>query len=59
MAGPAWLLYQDRDRVLFRRRKPDGLLERVRTYLRPRRSFSRSLRLSDRAGTAGREVPAQ
>jgi len=29
--------------VLFRRRKPDGLLERVRTYLWPRRSFSRSL----------------
>jgi uncharacterized protein len=29
--------------VLFRRRKPDGFLERVRTYLWPRRSFSRSL----------------
>jgi uncharacterized protein (DUF2062 family) len=29
--------------LLFRRRKPDGLLERVRTYLWPRRSFSRSL----------------
>ena len=29
--------------MLFRRRKPDGLLERVRTYLWPRRSFSRSL----------------
>jgi uncharacterized protein (DUF2062 family) len=29
--------------VLFRRRKPDGLFERVRTYLWPRRSFSRSL----------------
>lgn len=31
------------NRVLFRRRKPDGLYERVRTYLWPRRSFSRSL----------------
>jgi uncharacterized protein (DUF2062 family) len=31
------------NRVLFRRRKPDGLFERVRTYLWPRRSFSRSL----------------
>lgn len=29
--------------MLFRRRKPDGILERVRTYLWPRRSFSRSL----------------
>ncbi|TIN70311.1 MAG: DUF2062 domain-containing protein, partial [Mesorhizobium sp.] len=29
--------------MLFRRRKPDGLYERVRTYLWPRRSFSRSL----------------
>ncbi|MBZ9898237.1 MULTISPECIES: DUF2062 domain-containing protein [unclassified Mesorhizobium] len=29
--------------MLFRRREPDGLLERVRTYLWPRRSFSRSL----------------
>ncbi|MCZ8543236.1 DUF2062 domain-containing protein [Mesorhizobium qingshengii] len=29
--------------MLFRRRKPDGLFERVRTYLWPRRSFSRSL----------------
>ena len=29
--------------MLFRRRKPDGFLERVRTYLWPRRSFSRSL----------------
>ena len=29
--------------MLFRRRKPDGLLERIRTYLWPRRSFSRSL----------------
>ena len=28
--------------MLFRRRKPDGLFERVRTYLWPRRSFSRS-----------------
>ncbi|RWH71361.1 DUF2062 domain-containing protein [Mesorhizobium sp.] len=29
--------------MLFRRREPDGLLERVRTYLWPRRSFSRSV----------------
>ncbi|MBZ9674862.1 DUF2062 domain-containing protein [Mesorhizobium sp. ES1-1] len=29
--------------MLFRRRKPDSILERVRTYLWPRRSFSRSL----------------
>ena len=29
--------------MLFRRRTPDGLLERIRTYLWPRRSFSRSL----------------
>ncbi|UVK38083.1 DUF2062 domain-containing protein [Mesorhizobium sp. AR10] len=29
--------------MLFRRRKPDGFFERVRTYLWPRRSFSRSL----------------
>jgi len=29
--------------LLFRRRTPDGLLERIRTYLWPRRSFSRSL----------------
>jgi uncharacterized protein (DUF2062 family) len=29
--------------VLFRRRHPDGLFERIRTYLWPRRSFSRSL----------------
>lgn len=29
--------------MLFRRREPDGLFERVRTYLWPRRSFSRSL----------------
>ncbi|MER8639104.1 DUF2062 domain-containing protein [Mesorhizobium sp. M1365] len=30
--------------MLFRRREPDGFFERVRTYLWPRRSFSRSLR---------------
>jgi uncharacterized protein (DUF2062 family) len=29
--------------LLFRRRKPDGPIERIRTYLWPRRSFSRSL----------------
>lgn len=29
--------------MLFRRREPDGLAERVRVYLWPRRSFSRSL----------------
>ena len=29
--------------MLFRRRNPDGLFERLRTYLWPRRSFSRSL----------------
>ncbi|AZO24853.1 MAG: DUF2062 domain-containing protein [Mesorhizobium sp.] len=29
--------------MLFRRREPDGLLERLRTYLWPRRSFSRSV----------------
>ena len=28
--------------VLFRRRNPDGLFERLRTYMWPRRSFSRS-----------------
>jgi uncharacterized protein (DUF2062 family) len=30
-------------RVLFRRRNPDDLFERLRTYMWPRRSFSRSL----------------
>lgn len=30
-------------RVLFRRRNPDSLFERLRTYMWPRRSFSRSL----------------
>ena len=29
--------------MLFRRRNPDGLFERLRTYVWPRRSFSRSL----------------
>ncbi|TPI80016.1 DUF2062 domain-containing protein [Mesorhizobium sp. B2-8-9] len=29
--------------MLFRRREPDGFLEQVRTYLWPRRSFSRSV----------------
>jgi uncharacterized protein (DUF2062 family) len=43
MTGVAEFVKRDWNRVLFRRRKPDGFLERVRTYLWPRRSFSRSL----------------
>ena len=39
----AWRHGGVRNRGLFRRREPDSLVERVRVYLWPRRSFSRSL----------------